>query len=63
YHAIHREVYEWSNISFDEFGQIFTDNVSQLTVGDDDMGMAHDLEDVFGDMKDFATALWRRYMS
>ncbi|GKA96857.1 hypothetical protein Tco_0818952 [Tanacetum coccineum] len=38
-----------------------TDNVSQLTVGDDDMGMAHDLEDVSGDMKDFATNLWRRY--
>ncbi|GKE39356.1 aminopeptidase M1-like protein isoform X1 [Tanacetum coccineum] len=38
-----------------------TDNVSQLTVGDDDMGMAHALEDVFGDMKDFYTALWRRY--
>ncbi|GJT49617.1 DETOXIFICATION 40-like protein [Tanacetum coccineum] len=37
------------------------DNVSQLTVGDDDMGMAHDLEDVFGDMKDFAIALWRIY--
>ncbi|GKD55334.1 hypothetical protein Tco_1288721 [Tanacetum coccineum] len=39
------------------------DNVSQLTVGDDDMGMAHDLEDVFGDMKDFAIALWRIYES
>ena len=24
----------------------------KLTVGDDDMGMAHDLEDVSGDMKD-----------
>ncbi|GJV04277.1 integrase, catalytic region, zinc finger, CCHC-type containing protein [Tanacetum coccineum] len=38
-----------------------TDNVSQLTVCDDDLGMAHDFEDVFRDMKDFSTALWRRY--
>ncbi|GJY30422.1 aminopeptidase M1-like protein isoform X2 [Tanacetum coccineum] len=33
-----------------------TDNISQLTVGDDDMGMAHDLKDVFRDRKDFSTA-------
>ncbi|PWA97505.1 hypothetical protein CTI12_AA028730 [Artemisia annua] len=41
-----------------------TDNISQfnqLSVGDDDMGMAHDLEDVSGDKKDSATALWRKY--
>ncbi|GKF48610.1 hypothetical protein Tco_0141861, partial [Tanacetum coccineum] len=38
-----------------------TDNVSQLTVCDDDFRMAHDFEDVFGDMKDFSTAIWRRY--
>nr|GEV35550.1 aminopeptidase M1-like isoform X1 [Tanacetum cinerariifolium] len=38
-----------------------TDNVSQLIVGDDDMGLGHDLEDVFGDIKDFSTALWRIY--
>nr|GEU87507.1 midasin isoform X1 [Tanacetum cinerariifolium] len=41
-----------------------TDNISQfnqLSVGDDDMGMAHDLEDVSGDMKESATALWRKY--
>ncbi|XP_023760194.1 midasin [Lactuca sativa] len=35
--------------------------LSKLSVGDDDMGIAHDLKDVSHDMKDSATALWRKY--
>ncbi|KAI7735792.1 hypothetical protein M8C21_000554 [Ambrosia artemisiifolia] len=38
-----------------------TDDVSQLSVVDDDMGKSHTLEDVSGEMKDHATALWRKY--
>ncbi|KAK9066170.1 hypothetical protein SSX86_013491 [Deinandra increscens subsp. villosa] len=41
-----------------------TDDVSQfgrLSVVDDDMGKSHNLEDVSGELKDSATALWRRY--
>ncbi|KAI3814816.1 hypothetical protein L1987_14461 [Smallanthus sonchifolius] len=38
-----------------------TDDVSQLSVVDDDMGKSHNLEDVSGEMKDYATALWRKY--
>ncbi|KAI3711869.1 hypothetical protein L1987_70418 [Smallanthus sonchifolius] len=38
-----------------------TDDVSQLSVVDDDIGKSHNLEDVSGEMKDYATALWRKY--
>lgn len=41
-----------------------TDDISQfgqLSVVDDDMGMSHNLEDVSGDMRDSAAALWRKY--
>ncbi|KAI7735795.1 hypothetical protein M8C21_000557, partial [Ambrosia artemisiifolia] len=41
-----------------------TDDISQfgaLSVVDDDMGKSHDLEDVSAEMKDSATALWRKY--
>ncbi|XP_076884991.1 midasin-like [Bidens hawaiensis] len=41
-----------------------TEDISQfgqLSVADDDMGMSHKLEDVSGEMKDSATALWRKY--
>ncbi|KAJ0755641.1 putative von Willebrand factor, type A, AAA+ ATPase domain, midasin, midasin, AAA lid domain 7 [Helianthus annuus] len=43
-----------------------TDDVShfgQLSVVDDDMGKSHNLEDVPAEMKDSASALWRKYES
>nr|XP_043616414.1 midasin-like [Erigeron canadensis] len=33
----------------------------QLSVADDDMGIAHNFKDVSSDMRDSATALWRKY--
>lgn len=41
-----------------------TEDISQfgqLSVAEDDMGMSQKLEDVPGEMKDSATALWRKY--